>query len=161
MGVENRHNIDQKSIKKAIKNKIQFWMNFARLLAAKSLKYEGGLRREGGQVTPPRPPPGPETHVWGRSSVESRPDRRWARGVRPPPPWGRCTPLVRPWAAVGASCGPTAPGWSVGVSAHPSSCSCSCCSCPRSFACACCCSSCWWPPAQLYSNVWGNAMGGV
>ena len=52
--------------------------------------------------------------VWGRSSVESRPDRRWSRGVRPPPPWGRCTRLVRPWAAVGASCGPTALGWSVG-----------------------------------------------
>ena len=64
---------------------------------------------------PPRPPPGPKTHVWGRSSVESRPDRRWSRGVRPPPPWGRCTRLVRPWAAVGASCGPTAVGCSVGV----------------------------------------------
>ena len=63
----------------------------------------------------PRPPPGPKTHVWGRSSVESRPDRRWSRGVRPPPPWGRCTRLVRPWAAVGASCGPTAVGCSVGV----------------------------------------------
>ena len=64
---------------------------------------------------PPRPPPGPKTHVWGRSSVESRPDRRRSRGVRPPPPWGRCTRLVRPWAAVGASCGPTAVGCSVGV----------------------------------------------
>ena len=27
----------------------------------------------------------------------------------------RCTRLVRPWAAVGASCGPTAVGWLVGV----------------------------------------------
>ena len=63
---------------------------------------------------PPRPPPGPETHVWGRSSVESRPDRRWSRGVRPPPPWGRCTRLVRPWAAVGASCGPKATQCAVG-----------------------------------------------
>ena len=58
-------------------------------------------------------------HVWGRSSVESRPDRRWSRGVRPPPPWGRCTRLVRPWAAVGASCGPTAVGCSVGVWTPP------------------------------------------
>ena len=53
--------------------------------------------------------------LWGRSSVESRPDRRWSRGVRPPPPWGRCTRLVRPWAAVGASCGPKAHAWLVGV----------------------------------------------
>ena len=64
---------------------------------------------------PPRGPRAQKRHVWGRSSVESRPDRRWSRGVRPPPPWGRCTRLVRPWAAVGASCGPTAVGWSVGV----------------------------------------------
>ena len=27
---------------------------------------------------------------------------RRARGVRPPPPWGRCARLVRPWAAVDA-----------------------------------------------------------
>ena len=63
----------------------------------------------------PRPPRGPRAqkrHVWGRSSVESRPDRRWSRGVRPPPPWGRCTRLVRPPAAVGASCIPTAHAWS-------------------------------------------------
>ena len=65
--------------------------------------------------SPHRPPPGPKTHVWGRSSVESRPDRRRSRGVHPPPPWGRCTRLVRPWAAVDASCGPTAVGCSVGV----------------------------------------------
>ena len=57
---------------------------------------------------PPAPPGRPKTTRPGHSSVGSRPDRRWPRGVRPPAPWGRCTRLVRAWGAVGASCSPKA-----------------------------------------------------
>ena len=66
---------------------------------------------------PPGAPRRPQTTRPGHSSVESRPGRRWSRGVRPPAPWGRCTRLVRPWGAVGASCRPNVRlgvGWGVG-----------------------------------------------
>ena len=88
----------------AVPNPTKF---FARSAGRGSLRHTPPPRCSVGVCTP--------CHVWGRSSVESRPDRRWSRGVRPPPPWGRCTRLVRPWAAVGASCGPTAVRWLVGV----------------------------------------------